>query len=133
VKDDDHSGQRDLVIKFSWPEDTRVNEADMIFEAHKRLSSHEDPEIQKLTRHLPDLYFTYNAPQTSTSIIREQFGIPDAKKGARSLRGLVFGRLEPITNYVVLPMSISSGAVFWKVFWQCFLGTYTDKPALYKC
>ncbi|KAF8875292.1 hypothetical protein BD779DRAFT_1407512, partial [Infundibulicybe gibba] len=61
--------------------------------------------------HLPDLIYTRDFNQYSTTHIRTLLGLGTGD-GERVLRWIVFRRLCPITDLV--------GAEFWRMFWECF-------------
>ena len=93
------------VVKVSWPEATRTNEAAIIKRALEGKSPH--------TRgHLPEFFCSYDFDEFSTSLIRGDLGIEYEKRGARTLRILLFNRLSPITKL--------TGEAFWKAFWECY-------------
>ena len=81
----------DTIVKFSWPEETRVSEAEIIEKA-KRIGEGND-----LVRdHIPEMLGNIDPPYMtcSTKIIRTFLGLDTA--GARVLRVIAFSRLREL-------------------------------------
>ena len=100
----------ELVLKVYWPEESRINEADIIDEADRiaERNSH-------VKGHLPDLIWARDLDEYSTKNIRMAFGIKS--ESPRVLRVMLFRRFYPITDL--------TGDRFWKAFWQCFRCKFT--------
>lgn len=105
----DLSGMK-LVVKISWPEESRTNEADIIKAAQAR---GKDDEL--IRDHLPDLICWRNLGY-STGLIREELPVIEWKRrplsGSRCLRVTVFDELEPIT--------ILEGDSFMQAWIECY-------------
>jgi len=80
-----------MIVKFSWPEETRANEVEIVAKA-KRIG-----ETNKLVGdHIPEVLGNIDPPYLtcSTRIIRKFLGLDTA--GARVLRVIVFPRLKEL-------------------------------------
>jgi hypothetical protein len=100
----------ELVLKVYWPEESRINEADIIDEASRIAEG-----SKHVKGHLPDLIWARDFDGYSTKNIRKAFGIKS--EGPRVLRVMLFRRFYPITDL--------TGDRFWKAFWQCFRCKFT--------
>ena len=96
-----------FVIKFSWVEETRTRE----HEVYHRINevAHLDDDVKG---HVPELVAHHAFKGTSTSVIREELGVPT--RGSRLLVAIVFKRLDGTIREL-------SGAEYWKVYWETFL------------
>jgi len=108
ASDDEHppdDKEPKLVIKFSWPEKSRQNEADVV-----RAAKEAGKDEKWIKDHLPELVFDCDFDWFSTSHIREDLRLPT--KHCRVLRVLVVRGLRPLTSIPPAEM--------YKVFWECF-------------
>jgi hypothetical protein len=94
-----------LVLKISWPEASRVPEAQVIEKA-VGIGEHNS----NVKGHLPDMICSHDLVGYSTASIRQVLGIETG--GHRVLRLILFRQMYPITDLI--------GEKFWKVFWECF-------------
>ena len=98
---------RDLVMKVSWPETSRVEEWRIIKHAHTL--GEEDKFIKG---HIPEVRYARDLGRYSTRHIRSFLGLEDdGSPGTRTLRLVVMNRLRPIFDL--------DGEEFWNAFWQC--------------
>jgi hypothetical protein len=81
----------DLIAKFSWPEETRVSEVEVI---NKAMEIAESNDLVK--NHIPTMFGDLDPPYItcSTSVIRQFLGF--GVTGARVLRVILFRRLKEI-------------------------------------
>jgi hypothetical protein len=100
----------ELVLKVYWPEESRINEADIIDKAGGIAK-----ENIHVDGHLPDLIWAGDFDEYSTKHIRMACDMKS--EGHRVLRVMLFRRLYPITDL--------TGERFWKAFWQCFRCKFT--------
>ncbi|KAF8877421.1 hypothetical protein BD779DRAFT_110091 [Infundibulicybe gibba] len=94
-----------MVSKLYWPERSRVPEPAILGMAREAGKGN-----RHIDGHLPDLIYTHDFHQYSTTRIRILLGMKENDE--RVLRLIVFRRLYPITDLV--------GAEFWEAFWECF-------------
>jgi hypothetical protein len=86
----------DKVVKVSWPEASRSNEAEILHRALEIGSTD-----QAVEGHIPKLFNCHDFDQFSTDLIRNDLGIADPeKKGVRRMCILLLNRLRPITELV---------------------------------
>ena len=80
-----------LIAKFSWPEETRLSEVDVIKKAKEIAESND-----LVKNHIPTMFGDLDPPfiTCSTSVIREFLGL--GATGARVLRVILFRRLKEI-------------------------------------
>ena len=109
---------RDLVLKVSWPETSRLEEWKII--EHAQSLGKNDEFING---HVPDAKYARDFERYSTEHIR-RFLYPqeDGRSGTRTLRLIVMNRLRPIHDL--------DGKEFWTAFWQC-VACMTSPPSLY--
>ena len=100
----------ELVLKAYWPEESRVNEAEIIDEVGRIAEGNGQVE-----GHLPDLIWARDFEEYSTKNIRMACGLKS--ESHRVLRVMLFRRLYPITDL--------TGDRFWKAFWECFRCKFT--------
>ena len=98
---------RDLVLKVSWPETSRLEEWKIV--EHAQSLGKNDEFING---HVPDAKYARDFERYSTEHIR-RFLYPqeDGRSGTRTLRLIVMNRLRPIHDL--------DGKEFWTAFWQC--------------
>ena len=102
---------RNLVLKVSWPETSRIAEWKTI--THARTLGENDKFIKD---HIPEVKSGRDLGHYSTNRIRCFLGFQrpgDANPGTRTLRLIVMDRLWPIHDL--------DGEQFWKAFWECVL------------
>jgi len=83
-------------VKISWPEESRLNEAEILNAAMEKAGG--DPDI---TNHIPKVFVTQDFP-ICMGTVRTALGIPARKEGhpdSRVLRVIVFPYLRPITSF----------------------------------
>ena len=98
---------RNLVLKVSWPETSRLEEWKVI--EHAQTLGKDDELIRG---HIPEVKCARDFGHYSTRHIRGFLGLqPDGCPGTRTLRLVVMNRLRPIYDL--------GGEHFWKAFWQC--------------
>ena len=104
----------DLIVKFSWPEETRVSEVTFIDRAEQIGNTNE-----LVKGHIPTMLGSIDPPHLtcSTSLIRQFLGLDIS--GARVLRVIVFRRLEEIKYLDEEHMLIAFLDCF---FCKCFRG-----------
>lgn len=105
----------DLVVKFSWPEESRLSEVAFIRRAE------EIGETNDLVKgHIPAVLGCTDPPHLtcSTSLIRQFLGLDT--KGARLLRVIVFRRLEEIKYLDEEDLVLAFLDCF---FCECFFGS----------
>ena len=107
----------DLVLKISWPEETRTSEKAIIEQAAMC-------DNENVRGHLPDLVWSCDLETYSTNSIRDQLHIfKPASTRRRVVRVMLFRRLHPLTEL--------TGEAFWSAFWQCFRCKQTLPTHLY--
>ena len=110
---------RNLVLKVSWPETSRVAEWKIIEQA--RTLGENDKFIKG---HIPEVKYARDFGRYSTDHIRRFLGFEqDRTSGSRTLRLIVMKRLWPIYDL--------DGEQFWNAFWQCVM-CMCSLPCLYE-
>ena len=103
-------------MKFSYPENFRIREDEIIYDAFDRARKYLGPLglAEKVTEHLPVVFAKITLLATSTEIVRDLLGLPT--EGARQAYGIVSQILDPIVT--------PSPQEFWVAYWdliQCRL------------
>jgi len=109
-EEEGHAGgvkKNPFVVKFSWVEETRTREHE-VYDRIKAVAQMDD----NVKGHVPDLVAHDAFEGTSTSVIRDAFGVSTC--GSRLLVALVFKRLGGDIRAL-------SGAEYWKAYWDAFL------------
>jgi hypothetical protein len=109
-EEEGHAGRmkkNSFVLKFSWVEETRVQEH-KVYEKIKDIAQ-TDSDVEG---HVPDLVAHHAFDNTCTSIIRDALGVVTGR--SRLLIANVFKRLDGTIRDL-------SGADYWDVYWETFL------------
>jgi len=112
----------DLIVKFSWPEETRVSEAEIIEQA-KQIGKNN----RLVKDRIPTMLGSIDPPYLtcSTSLIRKFLGLDPS--GARVLRIIVFRRLKELRYLDEDDMLIAFLDTFFSKFISCL---FCYPPAL---
>lgn len=105
---DDRIKTRSLVLKISWPEESRVPEWKIIASAQAL-----GKDNVFIKDHIPEVKYTRDLEQYSTRRIRKFLSLPrTGKTGTRILRLIAMPRLRPLLEL--------EGEELWDALWQIF-------------